>query len=207
NVPAKEAELARRADFGETFDSGFLHRDIVCLSCHNSERAVTDSDDPVMDRHWPVPGFAERAVYGDSDGIAPERAHAVFRVSSFVDGNARPWGWTADCGEFSTSVPDDIADVDGKLASLSGKRLTVYQLEQVLARGFDNLRGQLPPIGMDGAIADPDTALAWLVTLKMTEDVWKRATGTPLTIVNYFPRNQAASDLLYALATRFTESG
>lgn len=207
NVPAKEAELARRADFGETFDSGYLHRDVVCLSCHNSERSVTDSDDEVLDRHWPVPGMAEKAVYGASSGIEPDRAHAAFRVDGFVEGNARPWGWNQDCGEFSTSVGDDIADIDGKLASLTGKRLTVYNLEQALARGFDKLRGQAPPIGMDGAIADPDTALAWLVTLKMTEDVWKRATGTSLTIANYFPRNQHASDLLFTLASHFTQSG
>ncbi len=207
NVPAKEAELARRADFGETFDSGFLHRDVVCLSCHNSERSVTDSDDPALDRHWPVPGLAEKAVYGMSDGVAADRAHAMFRVDGFVDGSSRPWGWTKDCGEFSPNVGDDIADVDGKLASMTGKRLTVYQLEQALQRGFDALRGQAPPIGMDGAIADPDVALAWLVTLKMTEDVWKRATGTSLTIANYFPRNQQASELLYSLASRFTESG
>jgi hypothetical protein len=208
NVPAREAELARRADFGETFDSGFLHRDVICLSCHNSERAVTDSDDPSLDRHWPVAGFAERAVYGKSDGIEPDRAHAMFRVDDFVDGGtARPWGWAMDCGRFATSVTDDIADVDGKFASLSGKRLTVYNLEQALARGFDKLRGQLPTFGDDGAIADPDAALAWLVTLKMTEDVWKRATGTPLTIANYFPRNQASSELLYALASKYTQSG
>jgi hypothetical protein len=207
NVPAKEAELARRADFGETFDSGFLHRDVVCLSCHNSERSVTDSDDPVTDRHWPVPGLAEKAVYGTSSGIEADRAHAAFRVDGFVQGSAKPWGWSADCGTFSTTVNDDIAGVDGKLASLTGKRLTVYSLEQSLARGFDKLRGQMPPIGMDGAISDPDAALAWLVTLKITEDVWKRATGTPLTIANYFPRNQASSDLLYKLATTFTQSG
>ncbi len=207
NVPAKEAELARRADFGETFDSGFLHRDVVCLSCHNSEHSVTDSDDPVMDRHWPVPGMAEKAVYGTSAGLEADRAHAPFRVAGFVQGNAHPWGWSDDCGGFSTSVVDDIAGVDGKLASLTGKRLTVYNLEQALARGFDKLRGQAPPIGMDGAIADPDTALAWLVTLKMTEDVWKRTTGTALTIANYFPRNSYASDLLYELATAFTQSG
>src|SRR5262249_1131949 len=58
----------------------------------------------------------------------------------------------------------------------------------------------------DGSIADPDTALAWLVTLKITEDVWHEATGTNLTIANYFPRNEASSDLLYALATKFTQS-
>jgi hypothetical protein len=208
NVPAKEAELARRADFGETFDSGFLHRDIVCLGCHTSERSVTDSDDPVIDRHWPVPGLAEKAVFGSSGGIEPDRAHAMFRVDDFVDrGSARPWGWSQDCGQFATSVPDDIANIDGKFASLMGKRITVYDLERALARGFDQLRGQLPAIGTDGAITDPDAALAWLVTLKITEDVWKRATGTSLTIANYYPRNQHASDLLYALATRFTQSG
>jgi hypothetical protein len=207
NVPEREAELARRADFGETFDSGYLHRDVVCLSCHNSERSVTDSDDEVLDRHWPVPGMAEKAVFGMSSGIEADRAHAVFRVKDFLEGNARPWGWNQDCGQFSTSVGDDIAGVDGKLASLTGKRLTVYNLEQALARGFDKLRGQAPPIGMDGAIADPDTALAWLVTLKMTEDIWKRATGTPLTIALYFPRNQHARDLLFSLASHFTQSG
>jgi hypothetical protein len=208
NVPAREAELARRADFGETFDSGFLHRDVVCLSCHNSEASVTDSDEPGRDRHWPVPGMAEKAVYGTSSGIDNDRAHAAFRVEGFASGSARPWGWSADCGEFAgPTVGDDIAGIDGKLASLTGRRLTVYQLEQALARGFDKLRGQLPPIGTDGAIADPDTALAWLVTLKITEDVWKRATGTPLTIANYFPRNQHASELLYSLATTFTQSG
>ena len=69
NVAAREAELARRADFGETFDSAYLHRNNVCLACHNSERSVTDNDDPALDRFWPVPGLAERAVYGMSLGI------------------------------------------------------------------------------------------------------------------------------------------
>jgi hypothetical protein len=209
NVPPVEAELARRADFGETFDAAYLHRDIVCLGCHNSEHSVTDSDDPDADRHWPVPGLAELAVYGMSTGIAPDRAHTAFRVDGFVmdRSGSHPWGWDGGCGVFSAVVPDDPADIDGKLASLSGKRTTVYNLEQALARGFDKLRGAAPPIDASGGIADPDTALAWLVTLKMTEDVWKKTTGTSLTIANYFPRNEASSHLLYDLATRYTQSG
>jgi hypothetical protein len=210
NVGRVEAELARRADFGETFDSGYLHRDIVCLSCHNSERSVTDSDDPARDRFWPVPGLPEKGIYGDSTGVVPDRAHAMFRVDGFLvehGSGARPWGWSGTCGQFVPSVGDDLADVDAKLASVAGKRATVYDLERSLARGFDALRGNAPPLGPDGSIADPDTALAWLVTLKLTEDVWKEAIGTQLTIANYFPRNQAASDELYALATKFTQSG
>lgn len=208
NVPAIEAELARRADFGDTFDSAYLHRDMVCLGCHNSEHSVTDSDDAETDRHWPVPGLSELAVYGMSVGIAPDRAHTAFRVDDFVDkGTAKPWGWTADCGSFASSVPDDPADVDGKLASVVGKRTTVYQLEAALGRGFDKLRGMAPPIEANGGISDPDTALAWLVTLKITEDVWKQTTGTGLTIANYFPRNRAASDELFRLASAYTQSG
>jgi hypothetical protein len=206
NVGKVQAELARRADFGDTFDSGYLHRDIVCLSCHNSERSVTDSDDPARDRFWPVPGLPEKAVYGDSNGVAQDRAHAMFRVDGFLverGSGSRPWGWSSACGMFTPNVGDDIAGVDAKLASITGKRATVYDLERSLARGFDLLRASPPTAD----IGDPDEALAWLVTLKFTEDVWKATVGTPLTIANYFPRNEASSDQLFALATTFARSG
>lgn len=208
NVSANERELARRADFGERFDAAYLHRDIVCLGCHTSERSVTDNDMPSLDRHWPTPGAPEAAVFGMANGIAPDLAHGVFRYEDFIEGPDRPWGWTSACGTFSPTVPDDTAMVEGaKLASVTGKQATLYNLEQALMRGFAALRGKLPPIGDTATISDPDTALAWLVTLKITEDVFKRVTGTSLTIANYYPRNEAASNLLYTLASRYTESG
>ena len=206
NVNRVDAELARRADFGATFDSSFIHRDSVCLSCHNSEGSVTDRDDPALDRHWPVPGNPEHAVFGSPQGVAVERAHAAFRVDSFVqDGGIQPWGWSNACGTFRspTQVPDDVANVDAKLASVIGKRATVFDVEAALSRGFAGLRAGAPT----GDLGDPDVALAWLVTLKITEDVWTQATGTRLTIANYFPRNQASSELLYALASKFAGSG
>ncbi len=210
NVDPIPAELARREDFGATFDSGYLHRNIVCLGCHNSEHSVTDDDDPAKDRFWPVPGLPEKGVYGMSNGIDVTRAHAVFRTEGFVEnGTTRPWSWTPSCGQFANpaTIATDPAMVDGKLASITGAKPTVFDLEASLGRGFAALRGQMLAVGADGAIADPDTALAWLVTLKMTEDIWQQATGTTLTIANYFPRNQASSDLLYALATKLIVSG
>jgi hypothetical protein len=206
NVPPIEAELARRDDFGATFDSAYLNRDLVCLGCHNSEGSVTDSDDPAFDRHHPVVGFPEKAVYGVSIGILPDRAHAAFRVEDFVQGSRRPWGWSSDCGTFSTTVPDDPADIDGKLASLTGKRTTAFDLDLALSRGFTALRGHEPPLDGSGAITDPDTALAWLVTLSLVEDVWREVVGSRLTIANYFPRNQASAELLQRLAIKFTTS-
>ena len=207
NVGAVEAELARRADFGGTFDAAYLHRDVVCLGCHNSEMSVTDNDDPALDRHWPVPGLAEKAVFGVSTGVPADRAHAAFRVDSFLgEGSTHPWGMSSRCGGFAApgSVTNDIADVDAKLGSITGKRATVFDIEAALARGFAALKTGGAPAG---DISDPDVALAWLVTLKVTEDIYKQVTGAQLTIANYFPRNQASSDLLYALASKFATSG
>ncbi|CAN5918585.1 hypothetical protein BH11MYX3_BH11MYX3_25180 [soil metagenome] len=212
NVGAVDAEVARREDFGTTFDASYLHRDVVCLGCHTSASSVTDRDEPELDRHWPVPGDPEAAVYGTLELDVTKRAlraHAAFRVDNFVDnGTTRPWGWSSRCGSFAapSSIGDDIVpNVDGKLASAGGKRTTVYDLEAALSRGFTALRGKALP--GDAAINDPDTALAWLVTLKISEDVWRQATGTSLTIANYFPRNEAASNELYRLATTFATSG
>ena len=208
NVPPVDAELSRRADFGATFDAGFLHRDTVCLDCHNSQASVTDSDDPVTDRFWPVAGLPEKAVYGAFDHINPDAAHTAFRVDTFVEGgSSRPWGWATACGRFNPAVGADPAGVNGHLASVTGLTTTAYDLEKAMKHGFDALRGQMPPIDGTGAITDPDTALAWLITLKMTEDVWTEVQGTGLTIANYYPRNEASMQLLQQLATRYTQSG
>jgi hypothetical protein len=208
NVAPIEAELAKREDFGVRFDASYLHRDTVCLACHTSESSVTNADDPAVDRHWPVPGNPEQAVYGAAAGIPAERAHAVFRVQGFLSstGATRPWGWSQRCGSWNapSGLLDDPARIDAKLASVTGMRPTVFDLDAALMRGFEALRTSGAPTA---TLTDPDAALAWLVTLKITEDVWRQATGTQLTIANYFPRNQAASDLLHALAKRFVASG
>lgn len=211
NVPPVEAELARRADFGATFDSAYLRRDMVCLGCHNSEASITDSDDPAYDRHWPVDGWPEQALYGTSSGIDPDRAHAAFRVDGFVGfGTAAPWGWDNACGSFTNprTISSDPADIDGKLGSLTGKKLTVFDLDGALRAGFEALRGMPPDVtAIDGTFADPDAALAWLVALSVVESVWREVVGHPLTIANYFPRNGAARDVLRDLTRGFVTDG
>lgn len=210
NVPEIEAELARREDFGNAFDAAYLNRDIVCLGCHNSEASITDSDDPALDRHWPLAGHVDRAVFGSANGGDPVQAHAVFRVDGFLDdgGTRRPFGLGSECGRFNppAAIAPDPAGVMGRLASLSGDRLTVYDLDLALKRGFDALRGQALVVGADGMIADPDAALAYMVASGIVEGVWKEAVGTPLTIANYFPRNEAARDVLQSLTDRFVAS-
>ena len=211
NVPDVEAELARREDFGTVFDATYLNRDIVCLGCHNSTAAITDREDPALDRHWPLAGQVDLALFGAPTGIAPERAHAPFRFDGFVveRGGRTPWGMSPECGRFApaAAIPDDLAMIDGHLGSLMGRRLTVFDLDAALKQGFDTLRGSGLMVAPDGTVADPDAALAAMVAASIVESVWTEIVGTPLTIANYFPRNQAARDELQRLTDGFVTNG
>lgn len=207
NVPPVEAELARRADFGNTFDAVYLNRDIVCLGCHNSEFSTTYREDPAENRHWALPGLFEKSLYGISNGIDPNRAHAVFRYEDFVSlggGGQRPWGWADACGSFQPDgIPPDPADVDARFGGIVGKTVTVYDLEASLRSGFATLRAEGLVIGQDGEIADPDVAFAYLTVMNLVDGVWTEVTGNSLVIANYFPRNQAQRDELKRLTDNF----
>src|SRR5262249_56597639 len=63
NVDFLAMERIRRQDFGAVFDAAYVHRDIVCLNCHNSEFSVTFDPDPAKNRAWPVPGLFEVALF------------------------------------------------------------------------------------------------------------------------------------------------
>jgi hypothetical protein len=85
-------ELTRRRDFGAWFDASYLHRDTVCLNCHNSEFSVTQNADPKLNRHFPVPALLEKSLFGDSTGPKTfggyeggDREHAPLRFDSFVN--------------------------------------------------------------------------------------------------------------------------
>jgi len=209
NVSDVQAELARREDFGNSFDSVYLNRDMVCLGCHNSEFSTTDRDDPREDRFWPVPGLFEKSLYGASTGSEPRRAHAMFRYQDFVSDNdsaQRPWGWSPDCGKFAPSVGDDPAGIDAAFAKLSGKRTTVFDTEAALAHGFSVLREDGLALGAGNVIADPDVAFAYLVAINIVDGVWSEVTGGSLVIANYFPRNEASRDILHLLTEKFVAS-
>ena len=68
------------------FEETYLNRQMACLSCHNSDAAVTDNDDPDLDRHWPLPGKTERAVFGSSLGRDPKDLYTLFRKHGVLSG-------------------------------------------------------------------------------------------------------------------------
>jgi hypothetical protein len=217
NAEPDRLELSRRSDFGAWFDGVYLRRDPVCLTCHNTEFSVTFSDEPGLNRHFPVPALLERALLGASSGPPPDethdgptRMHAPLRFDGFVDaGNARPWGWSDACGRFAPrgAVPPDIAKVNAHFGNLTGDKTSAWDLATSLQEGFRKLRLHGLSRGPDGSVEDPDEAFAYLTVLNVVEQVWREVLGTPLTIANYYPRNAAARDQLALLAEGFVASG
>jgi hypothetical protein len=227
NVGPLELERARRQNFGSVFERAYLHRDRVCLLCHNSEFAVTFDVDPTKNRHWPVPGLFERALYGASHALHPPeeamtkgsdelRALSMLRHDGVVDPNGTsPYGWNGDaCGKFRAPAEDDPLGVDTYFGSIRstmneptrGLRASVWDLESALHRGVDRLAEHgLQRLSGD-ELADPDEAFAYLVAQNVVDQVWAEIMGQRLTIANYFPRTQIQRDILHRLTERFVAS-
>ncbi|MDI1444909.1 hypothetical protein [Polyangium sp. 6x1] len=227
NVGEYEMERARRQNFGAIFERAYLHRDRVCLTCHNSEFSVTYSDDPALNRAWPVPGLFEVALYGNSAGVHPEeeqetkgtdemRALSMLRYWGVADGGgSSPYGWSGNaCGSFRAPAEDDPLGVDTYFGSIrstpeapnKGRRASVWDLERALKRGVDQLAAhglvRLP----GGELADPDEAFAYMVAQNIVDVVWSEVMGTRLTIANYFPRTEVQRDILMSLTEKFVAS-
>jgi len=227
NVGPYEVERARRQNYGAIFERAYLHRDRVCLACHNSEFSVTYSEDPAKNRAWPVPGHFEEALYGNSMGVHPPQEQAtkgtdelrsisMFRRWGVGDGGGEPpYGWNGDaCGTFLVPVDEDPLGVDTYFGSIrstpedptKGRRASVWDLERALHRGVDLLAAhglrRLP----EGKLADPDEALAYLVGQNIADSVWAEVMGSRLTIANYFPRTEVQRDILMGLTEHFVAS-
>ncbi len=82
-----EAATLLRQNSSESFESVYLNRQMACLPCHNSEWAVVDSPDPEQDRHWPLPGNLERALFDSEIGRPPEDVYGFFRRHGVLAGH------------------------------------------------------------------------------------------------------------------------
>ncbi|MDC0749720.1 hypothetical protein [Polyangium mundeleinium] len=222
-----EMERARRQNFGAIFHSAYIHRDLVCLSCHNSEFSVTYNEDPSLNRAWPVPGLFEVALYGSSNGLHPVEEQAekgtdelrglsMLRYWGVADaGDQAPYGWNGlSCGMFQQPQEDDPLGVDTYFGSIRstpdapnrGLRASVWDLERALHRGVDLLAAHGLQRLPGNKLADPDEAFAYLLAENVVEQVWAEVMGTRLTIATYFPRTQEQRDILMGLTEHFIAS-
>jgi hypothetical protein len=208
-------EPFQRAAFGNSFLSVYLNRSNSCMPCHNSEYSVAPTT-------FALPGHVERAVFGEPSGLDdPTRLEALFAVEGVVErpdvapdgtttySGVHPWGMAGACGSFVDPVdwigkPDWLGQDDRFLVQELGAEGSVWDVEGMLRDGMESIRGGGIRVDDDGAVRGED-AFAWLVALQISDHVWARAAGAPLTIANGFPRNEGQRDLLARLATALTQ--
>ncbi len=172
-VELKESQI--RDALGSDFGQIYLHRQNVCMVCHNSDTSTTGPGSN-WNRHFPILGSFEKALYGASTGTDPNKAHAVFRTDQvFKSGSDSlqfypPWGMYS-CGLFRSKDPFvvDYPYFTGPLP----KGSTVTTLSELFAQGYqglamDGLNRALSPAAQDscdfcstscegGAPADPES--------------------------------------------------
>jgi hypothetical protein len=206
NVAELEMDLTRRQDFGEIFSAVYTHRSVVCAGCHNSQWAVTDSGDPALDRHWPIEGLFEQAIYGNSSGRPEMEVYSMFRrLHVFSSTGASPWGIDTSCGTFklSAQIPDDPAAYDAFFIEPRGKKATIWEVEAALHAGVEQLRDTGLEVDPATLAIGGDAAFAYLLCTRIVDQIWREATGYPLTLVNYFPRSEAQHGILKELTDDF----
>jgi hypothetical protein len=218
NVSPQELEIMRRSTYGQSFEAAYLGRKTECLPCHRGDFAVTDvADDPEADRHWPIPGHFELAVYGPDAGQANEpMAHAIFRRAGFASGqgdfqqvgNDRPWGMYEVCGvfDFAAGAGSDILDEDAYMIEEYPQGATLMALDANMQEGFASLQSDGLVLEPDEAVADPTVGFAYLFSINFANKTWRELMGWPLVVANNFPRNQAQRDLLEQLTNSFADN-
>jgi hypothetical protein len=150
-------ELSRRSDFGAWFDGAYLNRDMVCLNCHNSEFSVTQSSNLAINRHFPVPGLFEKALFGDSTGpglvngfSGADRLHGAMRRAQFLVGPSTLGSLTADC---ATATAAQITAATGALPNCASGDPLLYCAfsSELMCTSVANRSRRIQPWGLAAA--------------------------------------------------------
>jgi hypothetical protein len=153
-------EQNRRDDLGATFTRVYTHRQMTCLACHTTTNSTTGHQ-TFWNRHFPIRGQFATALFGAATGRPADEVHAMLRTD-VAGGGSRPWG-IRNCGTFvaQASVPNDLltapsgAPLEAYFTSAQGRRGSVWQLENTLRTGYDNLAAnglrRTRPTGGSGA--------------------------------------------------------
>ncbi|MEM7765675.1 MAG: hypothetical protein AAF290_16540 [Pseudomonadota bacterium] len=136
-------EQNRRTDLGATFTHVYTNRQMTCLGCHTSTTSASGPE-TYWNRHFPVFGNFEKAVFGFDTGRDSREVEALLRVDGVRNGTVRPWGLDS-CGVFRApaAVPNDPLTIPETGAPLEaffieplGRQASVWDLESRLRDGI-----------------------------------------------------------------------
>lgn len=203
NALPKALEITRRRDFGAWFDAVYLHRDVVCLGCHNSEFSVTASAEPQKNRHFPLPALLEKSLFGSSYGPRTlggfggnDRMHAPLRYNGFVN-DCDPTPYTQEEAEEYWYNPG-CATPDEKVN---------FCLSEVICESDFPARGDRHPWGMTpdcGRFQEPNKIK---VDIAEVEAQFGSVRGLRTSIWNLSPALRAGFEKLRAQGLGADENG
>ena len=141
---AEVTEQNKRDDLGVTLVQVYTHRQLGCLSCHNTI-ASTTGPQTFWNRHHPIRGRFTHGIFGQSTGRPADEVHAMLRTD-VAFGGQQPWGMSS-CGSFvpAASVPNDSFTTPGGtplnafFIEPRGRTGSVWQLETALDTGVRNI--------------------------------------------------------------------
>ena len=141
---AEVTEQNKRDDLGVTLVQVYTHRQLGCLSCHNTI-ASTTGPQTFWNRHHPIRGRFTHGIFGQSTGRPADEVHAMLRTD-VAFGSQQPWGMSS-CGSFvpAASVPNDSFTTPGGtplnafFVEPRGRTGSVWQLETALDTGVRNI--------------------------------------------------------------------
>lgn len=155
---AETTEQNRRDDLGASFTAIYSHRQVGCLRCHNTISSTT-AEHTFWNRHMPIRGRFEHAIYGNNTGRPSDEVHAMLRTD--VTGSIAPWGINNSCGTFKpeASVTTDPltspggGPINAYFVQSRGNTGSVWQLEKALDTGVKNIASNGFRRGRDPAAA------------------------------------------------------
>lgn len=215
-----QGEEGIKMTLGSDFTHVYLNRNLGCLTCHNEIDSVT-GDSSGWNRAYPVEIGLDHVLLGASYGPGNVfDVYNLFRTDAGVQvddngnpapGTLFPWGIIPDCitnppnfnhtHRIGFQRPAASNNHTVSFAGLSGNDISVLDVEAQLKKGVNRLRVESLVLESAPNVpipvpSDADAALAFTVAMSVVNQVWQQVIGRPLTIENYFPRNESQRDAL-----------
>ncbi|MAI77807.1 MAG: hypothetical protein CL917_02595 [Deltaproteobacteria bacterium] len=194
---------------GGEFDEIYLGRPQSCMTCHNENYSASDLPD--WKRTFQPFPKVETKVFGGALGSAETLAssHAIFNPE-IRGGDFYPWDIDPSCvrksGDPLQGLRQSIPGSGGaytKLGSVTGTGKHILDLEEALRDGVQSLSGSaINSFVNEGESTDlsDNEALAYLLALKITDNLWQEVMGERLTVVHGYSRNSQQRETMRFLA-------
>ncbi|MCH2170051.1 hypothetical protein MK489_04635 [Myxococcota bacterium] len=193
-----DSRPAGRERIGTAFDKLYLGRNQSCMGCHNENYSLSDNIPGWHRTYEPFPVTEAKVLeepFGSESTLVS--SHAPFDPE-IRGGDFYPWGIDPSCVRGkkvgasiegmhpNTPNPDPV---EAKLASITGTGRNILDVEAALRQGIEELSGESLASYTNDVDFTEDQAMAYMLALNISNNVWEQIMGERLTIPHGYSRN------------------